>query len=193
MPDRAEFDFTKADLNTILSSLGAPDWDIVLFGDGSGSTWERGGGWASVVCFREGGRKLLYAAANCCSVTVAELMAVAYGMLWCSLNTPKTFGRRLNVHVISDSEITVRTGRGDYKPGDSTKALWAMVKTASLSFNVRYHWMRRETTMLNQVCDIMSRESRLAVEGIKVDNICPEQMLFVCNPNVGGAPCPESK
>lgn len=163
-------DLVLADLRDVLQALGV-DWrrtDLVVVGDGSGSGWSMGGGWAAVVVdLARNRRKLLTGAQNAATSVTMEIEPYFKALYWYH----HTIGRGLRMHlgrpprvaVVSDNELVVKQGNGQMR----AKALdpyWAAVDCVKRQAGIvcHWYWARRDTIGLNILCDHLSRWSRLA-------------------------------
>jgi hypothetical protein len=84
-------------------------------------------------------------------------------------------GRAIKVHVISDHEWTVVSGNSVSKrlPNASkimsSKPLWsAMQQFERIGYEIRYHWLRRDTLSLNTFADILSVKARLSMGEVTI-------------------------
>lgn len=173
-----------ASIDEVLGSMGLTEWDAVIFTDGSGTGWDMGGGFAAVVSTRSGTRTLCYGGLSHSTVSVSELSAILYSLLWYESNIPVTVGRKPVVHIFSDSQTTVvGVGKGTAQAkASSTIPLWAAIRTIGLRLNLNYHWLPRSTTALNKICDWVAGTARKQIEAIPVKEMLPENLLYSCNP-----------
>lgn len=168
-------DLVNGTLQDVLAALNIVNWDAVVVGDGSGSGWTQGAGWASVVITRNGRRSpLLLGAYNSGTVNVAELQALLHGLMWLDEEGGgkalcRQKGALVDVHLITDSEITVNQGNGKYKAKGVTRILWGSVRVLEKDgYRLHFHWYGRDGIALNKLCDHASREARLAVEPLSL-------------------------
>jgi ribonuclease HI len=175
-------------LRDLLAEIGDPEWDALVVADGSGSGWSIGAGWATAVCLPNGRRALLKGAACAGTTNLAELMGPLWALLWYDANHGRAVrkrGRLPHVHVLSDSEVTVRTGRGEYEARGALKHLWCAVRSVTRDgLRVSWHWTPRDTTALNALCDHASRQARLAVQALTVPALLgdPSMTVYEFNP-----------
>lgn len=160
-------------------NIGSKAWDLLLIGDGSGQGWALGCGWASVLIDRHSAqRKLFYGAMNSGTIGIAELFPYVHAMLWYSRGAGKKrlqklhnqFGHahRLNVHIITDSEITAKQGNGHAKRHTNTELWAAMDQFTRLGYSFSWHWVERDTIGLNVLTDYLSREARKVMNTIEL-------------------------
>jgi ribonuclease HI len=161
-----------ADLATVVQRLGIPDnWDILIYGDGSGNARDKPCGWGWVLVDRHNQRrKVEWGALGCGSIVTAELLPTIHAMLW-QLEYPgriraADLGRPVRVHVITDSETTVahwrlliRGGRGAQKLR-RRRPLWNSLDGFEGSGYVfEFHWTRRNQFALHILADWLSKQA----------------------------------
>jgi hypothetical protein len=155
----------------LVRKLGIDDWDALIVGDGSGSHWDVGAGWASVILDRYSkAGKLFYGAANVGTVTLGEFFPYLYAMTWYGgskgpgmmrLKQAQLESRNLNIHIVTDSEIIARAGNNP-ESRRSYKELWAAFDVWRLQgFNIKFHHVGRDIVPLNVLVDAVSRQARL--------------------------------
>jgi len=168
----------------VAAALRIEKWDAIIVGDGSGSGWGQGAGWACVVVMRNGRRSpLLSGAFNAGTVNIAELMAGLQGLMWLDEEGQARELRRerggfIDVHIVSDSELTVNQGNLKAACRGVTRVLWKSVREYEREgYRLHYHWYPREKIQLNVLCDHASRQARLAVEKITVPSLLENDRL----------------
>lgn len=157
------------DLPSLLSRLNITRWDALIVGDGSGTGWQDGCGWAHTVIDRlTRGRRMFRGACDGGSVNLAELMPVLHGLTWFH----QTVGRdRLRhsggqvIHIVTDSTTTVEHGRQALdlsRPILETNLLfWSGVREFHrLGYEIHFHWLGRSTTDLNRAADLVAALAR---------------------------------
>jgi len=130
-------------LQELLERFGIKKWDVLLIGDGSGTTWDTPSGWCVILLDLITGRKeLITGAKNRGSINRAELQPYleALALHYYSINKGK-LSRVFDVHIISDSEVTVKCGRGQYQRKANTD-LWCMVDFwRTKGYNLHWHYV----------------------------------------------------
>jgi len=165
-----------ATIQELTAHLKIQQWDALIIGDGSGSRWDSGMGWGSVLIDNySAARKLFYGAANIGTVTLAELMPYIYAMSWYA--GPKGMGHvcrkhkaqqglNVQVHIVTDSRVIATCGA---RP-ESRKAyreLWAMLDCYRANgFDLTFHHVSRDVVNMNVLMDAISRQSRLSLAGV---------------------------
>lgn len=177
-----------APLQTVLDQLGVKqnDWDLVLIGDGSGSNWQAGCGWAAVLIDKKSRqRRVFYGAMSCGTVNLAEVFPYLQAMMWYE-DARKTWldsseNRPLRVHIITDSKYAADAGNL-LIPRKANAALWAALDTViGNTYHVTWHWMCRNGTCLNAMTDELSKSSRKTLGQVmipdkhEIENSNPER------------------
>jgi ribonuclease HI len=162
-------------LPQLADSLGIKGADLILCGDGSGSTWQLGCGWACLIFERaSGARYLTLGGMNLGSVNLAELMAYTHALTWWhatrGLDMLHRKGR-LSVHIITDSQLTVNLGMqvaAEQPLPAPNRAYWAAMREMQRTgFFMHWHHVHRNLSYGNWLCDLVSSEARRAAMGIR--------------------------
>lgn len=162
---------TLADL---IRHLQIAEWDTVVVGDGSGTGWKMGAGWAAVLIDKySGARKLFYGAMNTGTVTLGELFPYLHALSWYTgkdgpgkhrRRELQAVGRQMQIHIVTDSQVVATAGN---RP-ESRRAhqeLWAAFdEYRKRGFALTFHFVPREKVDLNILVDEVSRRARLDVE-----------------------------
>jgi len=123
-----------------------------------------------------GTRKLFFGAMSTGTVTIAEFMPYLHAMIWYDGdNGPGKVRRKqasienrhLNVHVITDSEVTSRNGNN---PQSRKKhlPLWAAIDAfKARGYLFYYHHLPRDVADLNILTDEVSRSSRICLKEVE--------------------------
>lgn len=177
-PNPAPPDLLCGSWADILHAFNIVDWDAVIIGDGSGSGWSIGAGWSSVVTLRNLRRSPILAGGfNYGTVNIAETMAVYQGLMWLDSNGAAELKKLrntgwINVHVISDSELVVNQGNMKAGCTGPNRTIWRAVRDYEREgWRLKFHWCPRDQIQLNRLCDHASREARLAVQAINLENL----------------------
>ena len=152
-------------LHQVLWSLGIDKdrWDHVLFGDGSGNTWEKPCGWACTMVSRiSRHRRVFYGSMSHGTNVTAELMAYLHPLFWLA-EQPVNSHRGTNVHIVTDCRPLVTMWKSQHRK--TNKLIWsAMSQIQKLGLRLEFHWIPRDTYQLNQFADALSRYSRLHLQ-----------------------------
>lgn len=130
-------------LQELLQRFGIQRWDLLLIGDGSGTTFNTPAGWCVILLdLVTGRRELLTGAKNRGSINRAELQPYleALAFHFYSINSGK-LPRVLDVHIISDSEVTVKCGRGQYQRKANTDLWCAVDFWKTKGYNIHWHYV----------------------------------------------------
>jgi len=154
-------------LREALEHFEIPKYDLLLVGDGSGTGWKQGIGWACVLI--EGGsyaREVVYGALSAGTVNLAEVWPYYHAMLW-YLNgpwKPRRTRTTKHVYVITDSRIVAAQGNNQASRR-LYGGVWADFDQWEREKNLKFHfrWLRRARLELNSFVDDLSRRSRLAM------------------------------
>ena len=128
-------------LQELLDRWHITNADCVLVGDGSGTRWEFPVGWAvGLVDMITGHRRILTGAMNAGTINAVELFCYLWALRYhYDYLYKKELPRIMEVHIISDSELTVSCGQGSYVR-KSNKDLWALVDFWKVQgYNLHWH------------------------------------------------------
>lgn len=150
-------------------------WDVALFGDGSGTGWQQGCGWACIVIVRQSrGRKTLCGGMSHGTVNLGEAMAYVHGLHWCAVHLPRDAGQFIRAAIVSDSQHTVDTGNKVQRQlsldgVSANRPAWAALLDCMRSgFQTQFLWQPRATTELNVYADALAGEARVAAENVAI-------------------------
>jgi hypothetical protein len=161
-------------LQMLIERFRLINWDAIMVGDGSGSGWSCGAGWGCVIIdsmTRQ--RKVLWGAANTGTVYLSEIMPYLHGMLWYTAkgspgklrrNLLRSLGRRVQIHIFTDSEAVARCGNNPHSRKDAV-ALWSALDTFHAhGYDLHFQHIPRSELPLNILTDELSRSSRLSLK-----------------------------
>lgn len=162
-PDQAKL---RLDLYEVLDRFQINAWDAVLIGDGSGSSFERGCGWAAYLWRRHAAMPMLFHGGFSHGTNnIAELMAYLHPLLW-YLALPEVQRRpdRI-VHIVTDSNYLVSTAKGEITAKRAHLPLWLAVRGAEhRGLSLLWHWLERDLSQHNHQADDISRQTRILLE-----------------------------
>lgn len=157
-------------LETLLARLQIDQWDLLLIGDGSGSTWERECGWGCVSVERATfERRVWHGALSHGTVNLAEAMAYLPPLCWYvdrELKNRKA-GNKVtirHVHIVTDSTYLANSGKRPTiaKRNGNSSPVWNVFRQfSSHGILLHWHWIRRDTIELNRFVDRLSKTARL--------------------------------
>lgn len=175
-------------LHEILAQLGITNWDLLICGDGSGSGWKDGCGWAATMVDRATQeRRQFFGAMNAGSINLAELMPYLQALTWFHANGGRQrlheLSRPLVVHVLTDSQVIYQQGilvaQMDNPLPKTQEAQWASVRQLSrMGYQMNYHWIPRSTTALNWAADLLAGQSRRGLKNHLVKPLSPEWLTW---------------
>lgn len=157
---------TLAEIRRVLK-IKPGEWDYLLIGDGSATTWDRECGWACVQIENGTGKRQDYfGATNRGTNILGEMMAYAHPLLELVDNDD----RRTNdagfsrVHIVSDCEYVEKVGNGRNVP-KKHKAAWGMFETVRrCGLILTFHWIPRDTIGLNKFSHNLANSARKAMK-----------------------------
>lgn len=149
----------------VTTRLQIKRWDLLLIGDGSGTSAETAGGWCVfAVADKPPTRRCLYGGTNAGSNINSELVPFVMGMNWyhSSLGSERLrqFGEA-SVHIITDSQYVADVGRKTCELGStlpqSHTILWGALRTSRmLGYEIDFHWVPRLSVGLNAAADAVA-------------------------------------
>ena len=157
----------KTDLEAIAKELSLPEFDLLLIGDGSGTTTQESCGWACVAWNKIADTIDMHSGAMSCGTNnFAELIPYVQAMWhfdqsYRKIATPGVKGR---IEIVSDSEVTVKCGNKEYtRKGNA--CLWGGVEWFENN-GYAIHWTHvyRNTNVFSKKCDWFAGETRIAID-----------------------------
>jgi|GEM_PF-6455429 len=162
----------------LVESLEIEDWDIVIIGDGSGSNWKYGCGWASVSVERDTFKQRFWCGClNYGTVNIAEMMAYlqplnAFAAIEDQRRKEKKSPRFRQVHIITDSEYCQIQGESGNLSPRKNGAFWRMFEDFQRrGLVLNWHWVERDKIDLNRYVDAASKAARLLMKENDVRSI----------------------
>ncbi len=149
-------------LEDILVEAGKPAWDVLFIGDGSGTDISKPAGWAVTSIDRySGSRHVQIGSYSNATVNFVEAECYIHALRY---DLQVRMGGKLNrarrVVIFSDSEVTVRTGNGQYQPSYQPEVWLVYAYYRSLGYQITFFSLPRETNPLHSVMDKLSRSCR---------------------------------
>jgi len=157
-------------LLAFLKQQGIPsDWDLLLFGDGSGLKWDMGGGFASFLIDRARGlREHIIGAISKSTVNRMELSAYVHALAYHyhDILEGQITNPPFKVWIFSDSEFTVKTGQGHNRV-KANGDLWSLVDWfETRGYRLNWRWVERNSTPLGEMADWLAGQARHAVNDL---------------------------
>lgn len=144
-----------------------------MVGDGSGTGWNDACGWATALIDNHMKTGRFYTgAANLGSINLAEQLPYFQAVLhWRASGGGKELLERRGVvhtHIVTDSQVIANHGAqaADFNQmlPKTQGPLWAgWRELAREGFVFTFHWAPRESSLLNQACDLLASMARKAV------------------------------
>jgi len=150
--------------------LEIKDWDYIIIGDGSGTTWEKPCGWGcSMIENRTWVVEAFYGAFNQGTNIVAEIMAYVQPLLVLSERRERkcqSDGATL-VHIVTDCQYVRNTGNlRAAARGKKHRALWHLIDSLRRSgIIVKFHWIPRDLLKANQFSHTVANAARKSLSG----------------------------
>lgn len=144
-------------------------WDLLLFGDGSGLNWDIGGGFASIlVDGRKGIRSHVVGAQSLATVNRMELSAYTQVLgyhrefiLDGAVTDPpyRTF-------IFTDSEFTAKAGSGRVSVRKNLDLWHLMSWYESQGYRFTWRWVPRNSTPFHELCDYLAGTARHVINSM---------------------------
>lgn len=159
----------------LASKLSLKDFDLLILADGSATTSQKPGGWASLVYDRHYGQYTPhFGGSNYLTNNVAELLPFIYSLWKFDYEHNKRPAQetdfcyatpKIKVECISDSEIVVKGGNRVYKR-DANACFWSAIELfEQKGYDIHWNWLARNSHPLHKLMDNKSREFRVLMEG----------------------------
>ena len=187
---------SSCSLFELLRSLGIADddWDVLLVGDGSGTDWKNGIGFACILVDHYGNyRAPFFGGLNTGTSQLAEMLPYMFAMAWYRSgpgDVCREFraakGQKVRVHVITDNSHMANAGNGTDRRG-KYKEFWAVYDSYSANgFDFTWHWVPRAKVGLNCIVDVMAGAVRQLMDCAKLSDgsFIRDLDLYMLNPVV---------
>lgn len=155
-----------AGLEVLASDLCLPDFDLLLVGDGSGTSYDRPAGWACLAYDRRKAKVTVHAGGATCGTNNFAELAPYVQALWHHHQDHGQAPRApVRVQVVSDSELTVRCGNGRYARR-ANGCLWAAVSWFEENgYRLAWRHVPRNSNPWNALADRVAGEMRTSLLG----------------------------
>ncbi|MBL8798905.1 MAG: hypothetical protein JNM56_33785 [Planctomycetia bacterium] len=176
-------------LEAFARALPPPAADLLLLGDGSGTVCSQPAGWACTAYDRRRQQARLHVGALSSGTNnFAELFPYLQA-LWFYHQQPGIH-LPVNVHIVSDSELTVRCGNGQY--ARRANGCWwaALAWFEEQGYRLQWQHVARNSTPWNHLADLLAgRQRQLLVAELPAvtDEACgwlrprrPDPALWTC-------------
>ena len=159
-------------------------WDLILFGDGSGLQWDNGGGYASILFDgRKGIRSHIVGAQTLATVNRMELSAYtqALGYHFECILGGKIMEPPYRTFIFSDSEFTVKAGRKMFVV-NRNRDLWQTITWFELQgYRFQWRWVPRNSTPYHELADYLAGTGRHVINRMNIDGNMLDQLMPYSN------------
>jgi len=149
------------------------DWDLLLFGDGSGLKWEMGGGFAAFIIDRARGlREHIVGALTRTTMNRMELGAYVHALAYHyhDILAGKIAEPPYNVWIFSDSKFTVTTGQGRNR-AKANADLWSMINWfETRGYRLHWRWVARNSNPLGAMADQLAGKARRDINALQLSS-----------------------
>lgn len=150
----------QAELSRWLSQHRVGHWDLVVFGDGSGTTWTGPTASATVTIEPGTGTARSFITTNCTGTNnTAEIEAYLMPLLFHA----RLPGRPelMVVHLFTDSEYVVKVGMSREMRPKQHRPLWAAIRAfRAEGMSLAFHHIKRDSVSYNRLCDKLAGQAR---------------------------------
>ena len=149
--------------------LNLGEYDLLLVGDGSGGDYRGTAGWACVAYDRVLKSGVIHAGAvTSATVNYAELFPYLHA-LWYHAQEHRGSDQQTpwRVAVVSDSEVTVRCGNGEYARHANGSWWQALEWFTGTNYEMEWHHVRRLTNEWNAIADAIAGAARAQAAALR--------------------------
>lgn len=152
----------KEEIVKLSNQLGLPNYDLLLIGDGSGTTAAKASGWACYVYdYSNESLSFNFGGATLGTNNYAELMPYIQA-LW--LDSVSVHQKPRRVEIVSDSELSVKCGNHEYSR-NSNGILWASLDWLELhGYIIHWNHVPRNSNPFSLACDHQAGIMRRQIE-----------------------------
>jgi len=148
-------------IKDVQDQLKLTEYDLLLIGDGSGTTIDQSSGWS---CFYFDKNKFFYTILKGgCSFGTNNFAELApyFNALWFDLyKQGNVLKMDRKVQIVSDSEITVKCGNKIYSR-NCNLPLWSGINwLESIGYKLTWNHVNRNTNHISKLCDRIAGETR---------------------------------
>jgi hypothetical protein len=178
---------TTKTLNELLTSLSVTKWDLLLMGDGSGTTYKTPIGFAALSIDRQSGLRHIFTGGyNHGTIGQAELLPYITALRFDYYSTLKTkLHSRRRVTILSDSQVSVNVGNGD-QTAHTNKDIWICFDWfKSVGYDLTWKWVGRNENDIHKLAHKMGNIVRKIIDSEKdIDpyTILPTQGSYTVEP-----------
>jgi ribonuclease HI len=158
----------RRELRKLACALDLGPFDLLLVGDGSGEDYTRPAGWACTA-YDIAKKKAVIHAGVCTAGTnnSAELVPYIHALWFFNQEHQHDGARSYQVAVVSDSEVTVRCGNGQYQRR-ANGCFWSGIEWFEAhDFVFRWHHVRRNSNAWSTYADAVAGKARKAAAALQ--------------------------
>ena len=157
---------TSKDFENLTTTLKLPIYDILIVGDGSGTTVDKPGG-AACIMYDYANKTIAWytSSFNHATNNFSELVPYIHA-LWAyeCINKQSQNKYRLRVEIVSDSEVSVKCGNKEYTR-NANAMLWASIDWFnSHGYALHWNWVPRNSNSVSTAMDELSKKMRLSID-----------------------------
>lgn len=146
-----------------LAGIDNDDWDVLLIGDGSGTSWEKECGWGVTLITSTHYRNVYSGAFSHGTNNIAEMMAYLLPLMALTAGeVPIDIKSGCRVRVITDSQYVVN-GINQRIPLKNNFELWTAIQAVRrFGIDLKAYWAPRDVVDLNRLGHNLANKSRIA-------------------------------
>lgn len=146
-----------------LAGIDNDDWDVLLIGDGSGTSWEKECGWGVTLITSTHYRNVYCGAFSHGTNNIAEMMAYLLPLMALTAGeVPIDIKSGCRVRVITDSQYVVN-GINQRIPLKNNFELWTAIQAVRrFGIDLKAYWAPRDVVDLNRLGHNLANKSRIA-------------------------------
>jgi len=154
-------------LEHVSGQLSLTDFDVLLIADGSGTVSTEPAGWACTVYDRRKQEVLIHTGGwSVGTNNLAELVPFVHALWHLNQGERELVAKPVVVQIVSDSELTVRCGSGQYERR-ANGCYWAAIQWFE-EHDYLLHWLhvRRNSNLWNEWMDAIAASARQAMAAV---------------------------
>lgn len=158
-----------SNIDELINHLKIKEFDLLLIGDGSGTTIDTPCGW-SCIYYEKEKQKIMVLTGTFSNGTnnYAELAPYIHGLWYHSYKN-----KPCKVSIVSDSQLTIRCGTGEYTR-NANLSFWASIDFfKKIGYEVSWHYIKRNLLKINELADTLAKNGRLMAEKFNVSSYLP--------------------
>jgi ribonuclease HI len=158
----------KVELEDLIKALYFDKTDLLLVGDGSGTSIDKSCEFSCVSFDRIGDKiEIYYGELSHGTNNLAELLPYIHALWAFEYKYKRAYrfwNNNLHVQVISDSELTVRQGNGQYVRY-ANGSLWSAIDWfTNNGYSIHWNHVRRNTNEVSALCDKIAGQRRKGID-----------------------------